>query len=132
MRRKWTVATFVICCLGWIWVFSHVENHQNTTLCYMQWLFHFPCPTCGITRSIIALTKGNISLSFYEHPLGIPAAIAMVIFPLWIISDWMQRRASFEQFTLSFFNTLQKKKYMVPFAGIFLCCWIWNIYKHLC
>lgn len=132
MKRKWTLATFIVCCVGWIWIFLHTQDNHQTTLCYMQWLFHFPCPTCGLTRAVVAFIHGDIILSLYEHPLGIFAAICMMLFPIWILMDWIRGTHSFETKTLALFNKLRDKKYWIPFASLFLCTWIWNIYKHLC
>ncbi len=44
--------------------------HQITDCFYKQHTGN-NCPTCGLTRSILALYSGNIDLSIYYHPEGI-------------------------------------------------------------
>lgn len=38
-----------------------------------------PCPTCGTTRSILSLVKGNIIAYFEYQPFALPLVIAVII-----------------------------------------------------
>lgn len=47
---------------------KHLENEQS--FCPFKMLTGFPCPGCGITKSLINVYQGNIAESFYYHLFG--------------------------------------------------------------
>ena len=47
---------------------DHLKNSQS--LCPIKMLTGFPCPSCGITKSIVYFYKGNIVESISYHILG--------------------------------------------------------------
>ncbi len=50
-----------------------LETKQS--LCPFKMLTGFPCPGCGITKSIISFYEGNILESLTYHIFGIPAVL---------------------------------------------------------
>ena len=44
----------------------------------------FPCPGCGITKSIIFFYKGDIISSLGQHIFGIGVALAAVYYLIWL------------------------------------------------
>lgn len=47
---------------------------NGPVLCGFRAISGMPCPGCGITRSLSAVTHGRWALAFDSHPLGLPAA----------------------------------------------------------
>ncbi|MFY7963685.1 MAG: DUF2752 domain-containing protein [Chitinophagaceae bacterium] len=47
---------------------KHLENEQS--YCPFKMLTGFPCPGCGITKSLINVYQGNIIESLYFHLFG--------------------------------------------------------------
>ncbi len=47
---------------------GHIETAQS--LCPFKMITGFPCPGCGITKSLIFLYEGNFPKSIYYHLLG--------------------------------------------------------------
>ena len=47
---------------------GHIETSQS--LCPFKMMTGFPCPGCGITKSLIFLYEGNFSKSIYYHLFG--------------------------------------------------------------
>ena len=43
-------------------------------VCPMQQLFHHACPTCGMSRALELLLRGQFTASFALQPLALPAA----------------------------------------------------------
>lgn len=39
-------------------------------LCWFKNLFHLPCPGCGLTRSLIALSHAELGAALRYHPFG--------------------------------------------------------------
>ncbi len=54
-----------------------VEFAQS--ICPHKLLTGFPCPGCGITRSIMALYRGDVPGSLAYHAFGLPTVIACVL-----------------------------------------------------
>ncbi len=79
MRKKlldWVIkdcATILICCIYYL--FLHLIN--NT--CLILWVTGVKCPTCGMTRAIISLFKGDIYSSLSLNFMAVPTAIAIYL-----------------------------------------------------
>ncbi|WP_223845521.1 DUF2752 domain-containing protein [Flavobacterium selenitireducens] len=55
---------------------GHLETAQS--LCPFKMLTGFPCPGCGITKSLVSLYDGNLIESLRYHIFGLPTAIFCV------------------------------------------------------
>jgi len=62
---------------------SHIESSQS--LCPFKMLTGFPCPGCGITKSIIFLYKGDIVKSLSYHIFG-PFVILFCIVSIFVLT----------------------------------------------
>ncbi len=58
-----------------LWWFSYIIGYQ----CPILFFIDVPCPTCGMTRAMVALLKGDIDLSISYHPMAIPVLIAVLL-----------------------------------------------------
>lgn len=54
-----------------VWLGWHPAHHP----CPFQALLHFPSPTCGLTRSLLAFWRGDWQQSFAYHAFGIPLIV---------------------------------------------------------
>ncbi len=61
--------------IGW----SSPDIDAEKSICPFMRFFDFPCPGCGLTKSMIHAYKGEFDVSFSYHVWGIPL-IAMAIF----------------------------------------------------
>lgn len=55
---------------------------SGPSLCLFNKLAGFPCPTCGLTRSLYSLATGNLSQSVRFNPLGLPLACFITLWTL--------------------------------------------------
>lgn len=58
---------------------GHIETAQS--ICPFKMLTGFPCPGCGITKSLVFFFEGNFLKSIYYHlfgPLTVLACIAAI------------------------------------------------------
>ncbi len=91
-------------------VTEHLEHSQS--LCPIKMLTGFPCPGCGITKSIIFLYEGNVVKSISYHIFG-PLVVA---FCLAIIAT-----LTTSLFTENFyFKSILYNKKLAYFLAIFL------------
>ncbi|MBP5444199.1 MAG: DUF2752 domain-containing protein [Treponema sp.] len=44
--------------------------------CIFRSIFHFPCPTCGVTRALFSLFTGNFQDYCYYNVMAIPLVFA--------------------------------------------------------
>ena len=51
--------------------------------CPLDFAVGVPCPLCGLTRAVLSFLGGDISLSFYYHPLWPVLLISVVLFLLY-------------------------------------------------
>jgi hypothetical protein len=100
-------------------------------ICLLKNITGIPCPSCGVTRSVISLLNGDLSSAVSVNPLGVLLFIMIVLTPLWIVYDLAGNKSTLLLFyghTEAFF-----KQKTAAIAGILLVTanWIWNIYKGL-
>ena len=55
------------------------EAEFGQSICPHKLLTGFPCPGCGITRSIMSLWRGDLAGSLSYHVFGLPLVIACVL-----------------------------------------------------
>jgi hypothetical protein len=55
-----------------------LPDDERLTICQMRRVTGLPCPTCGITRSLSMLTKGEWRRACAYHPLG-PVVAALLV-----------------------------------------------------
>jgi len=68
-------------------MFFNQNNHLETdqSLCPLKMLSGFPCPGCGITKSLVYFYEGDIYKSLYYHILG-PFVIAFCVATIVVLS----------------------------------------------
>lgn len=68
---------------------SHIETAQS--FCPFKMLTGFPCPGCGMTKSLVFLYEGDIWGSLYYHLFGpfifICCVVAIVVLALELITE---------------------------------------------
>jgi Protein of unknown function (DUF2752) len=138
MNKAQQLYLFILtaCLVGYIWVGYHVyhtsvDAHASTEVCIIKHVTHIPCPSCGATRSVLEILQGEIKNAFLLNPLGIVLFLMMLVFPVWIIIDKINRKTTFYTFYIKAENTLRKPQFAILFAALILMNWVWNIKKGL-
>src|SRR5690606_21888575 len=108
---------------------SDVTENKSLNVCFIKHLTNIPCPSCGSTRSIISLTKGNFVEAFDLNPIGYIVALIMLAAPIWIILDLISKNQSLFKFYQKIENHLKNPKYAIPLILLVIINWIWNIVK---
>lgn len=122
--------------LGYGWLLLNYWGYQPAdTVGYAFCLFKeatgLPCPACGATRSLLAITEGALSRGFLLNPIGFFLAAIMVLVPFWIALDLIKASDSFRKAYQTLEIWFTKRKVYVPFFSLILLNWIWNILKGL-
>lgn len=135
-KNKLYLFILFACFVGYSWLlFSLQHEHeiqsQEFTVCLFKKVTTVPCPSCGTTRSVMQLLRGNSISAILINPLGIIVGLIMVIAPLWISYDLIQKKQSFYTTYLKIESTLRKRKVAIVLIVLVLANWIWNIKKNL-
>lgn len=123
------------CIAGYIWLYYNISQTSSGShsiqVCPIKKTTSIPCPSCGSTRAVVALMKGEILESFYINPLGILVALIMLIIPFWILIDLTTKRKSLFDFYFQIETFLKKPKVAASLLLLVVINWIWNIAKGL-
>jgi len=134
-KNKLYLILFTACFAGYIWLYFNLTNdlteNKSATVCIMKQVTNIPCPSCGTTRSIISLTKGDFIGAFNLNPFGYIVAFIILVTPLWIIADTIKRTNTLFDFYQKVETYFKKPKYAIPLIIIVIVNWIWNISKGL-
>ncbi|TRZ74960.1 MAG: DUF2752 domain-containing protein [Bacteroidetes bacterium] len=119
---------------GYSWVIlNHYllkTNKPTLNVCLFRQATGIPCPSCGTTHAILSITKGNFRQALDENILGFPAALMLVIFPVWVLIDLIRKKESFYYFYF-WAESFLRKKWVAYSALVFLLAnWGWNIFKN--
>lgn len=68
------VALAVICCFAAVFILKHFTFPP----CFSWYFLHIHCPGCGATRSVYALTQGNVLLAMRQN-IAIPVFIVLAV-----------------------------------------------------
>jgi hypothetical protein len=121
--------------VGYSWIgfqLSHSSQHQDGFhFCLFKNLTGMPCPSCGITRSIIQFYHGHFEAALLINPLGLIAAIMLVATPLWMIHDVFRGSQSMAYYYKKTEFVLRKQKVYIPIIAVLILNWYWNIEKGL-
>jgi len=90
-----------------------------------------PCPSCGTTRSVLSILKGDVLEGILWNPFGIIIIFILFIFPVWIISDVLGRKDTLFNVYNQTELFLKRKWIAIPAILLVLVNWIWNIVKGL-
>ena len=61
----------------------NICGYNLTVPCYFRMVFHLPCPSCGLTRSMVAALHLNIAEAWRQNWAGIWVIIGWLLFILW-------------------------------------------------
>jgi hypothetical protein len=119
---------------GYAWIAWNIimnpGNDAMPAMCMFKEVTHLPCPSCGTTRSLILLSKGELLNALMTNPFGFVIAFLMIVIPVWIIVDISLRKESFYRYYLLTENLLTRKPWIyIPAVTVILLNWIWNITK---
>jgi hypothetical protein len=130
-KKKLYFFVMVMCMTGYVWVFLSHYHHLRSESCLLHRITHLPCPSCGSTRSVLALLNGEFAGAFYYNPLGYLILLLMILLPVWVVYDLIRRKESFIRSYKNIESLFRKRCIVIPFILLILSNWIWNFFKYL-
>jgi hypothetical protein len=132
-RNKLYLILLAACSAGYAWLYISstffFAKEKSLTVCLFKSTTSMPCPSCGTTRSLISIIKGNFFDALILNPFGYLMGSALMIIPIWILKDAIRNSNSLFDFYLKMELRLSQPIYAVPSVLLVLINWIWNISK---
>ncbi|WP_318349878.1 DUF2752 domain-containing protein [Aquipluma nitroreducens] len=135
VRNRLYVLVSTACATGYIWLF--INYHRNISesiepgVCLFKRITGIPCPSCGSTRSVLSILKGDFVGALFWNPFGVIIMSILILAPLWILYDIVLRKDSLLQVYNRSEIFLRQKWIAIPLILLVILNWIWNIYKGL-
>ncbi len=134
-RNKLYIILLIACLAGYGWLaFSNfIFNNESSPaeVCLIKHATNIPCPSCGSTRAVLALSRGDFFTAIFINPLGIVVGLIMLITPIWLLLDIAAKSDSLFKFYLKTEHNLRKPLVAIPLIALVLLNWAWNITKGL-
>ncbi len=133
LRRNTLYSTLLIACMaGYGWLYWSLHTEQNSvSVCLFKHTTGIPCPSCGSTRSVMAITQGQYVDALHLNPLGYIITLIMLLAPLWIVFDFVTRKGTLFDFYQNMEVSLKRPLYQLPLFTLLLINWIWTLTKDL-
>ena len=82
--------------------FSNTDQLESSqSLCPFKMMTGFPCPGCGITKSLVALYEGDIVRSIHYHLFGLPILVFCAFAVVVLSVELICRKEYFRRFVYS-------------------------------
>jgi hypothetical protein len=108
------IGALITLMVPFILLFFNQNNHLDTdqSLCPLKMLTGFPCPGCGITKSLVYFYEGDVIKSLYYHILG-PFVVLFCVMVILVLSTELITKKEY-------FNSLLFNKKLAYGLAIFL------------
>ena len=99
-------------------------THEQLGLrpCYPMERFDVPCPGCGVTTSVVRLSRGDLLGSLTVQPLGTLLALGAVVFTLWAVVGHRKGRDLWLEV-----NQLDWTRWGMVSLGVALFSWLYKL-----
>ena len=116
--------------LGWVAWNVRAPQSQLPDVCLFKRVTGLPCPSCGTTHSVVALFHLHLAEAFMLNPFGYLLFVAMLLLPVWILTDLLRRTDSFYRTYSLVEKKIRRPQMAIPLIVLVLCNWIWNLIKY--
>jgi len=137
MSRNRLIGILTLACLaGYVWIYLNLSGHyidraHHVSVCLFKKITNIPCPSCGSTRSVVSIIKGEYLQGLYINPFGFILLLIMTITPFWICYDYLKQKNTLLQVYTKVETIINQKIIAIPAILLVLANWLWNIQKGL-
>lgn len=133
-RKRFYLFAITLLLLGYTWLlylklFQHYKALPAAGSCMFKQITGIACPSCGSSRSVLAMLNNQFMEALIWNPLGFIIAAVLLILPFTIVYDLVWK----QQLTMNCYIRMEKlfRKPVITIAAVILILlnWIWNIYK---
>lgn len=134
-RNKLYVLLSSACATGYIWLLliyhRNISNSYEPGMCLFKRITTIPCPSCGTTRSVLSILKGDFADAIYWNPFGLIIMTILIVSPVWMIYDVVSQNDTLFRVYNRTEQFLKRRWIAIPLILLVILNWIWNISKRL-
>lgn len=131
-RARWYRAALFLSAAGWAWLAWAFGHPSGLSPCLFMGVTHLPCPSCGTTRAILELLHGRPGDALLVNPLGVVAAMGLLVVPLWGSADVATGGTRMYRSYARAIEILSTNRVVQATAiAILSANWIWSLAKGL-
>jgi hypothetical protein len=124
------------CLAGYVWIGLSMRErgegaHIHPELCVIKNVTGVACPSCGTTRSVMEVVRGEFLNAGKINPLGYLVVLILVVVPPWIVLDFLWKRWTLYEVYRKTEGVLRIPWVAILLGGLVVLNWIWNISKDL-
>jgi hypothetical protein len=130
-KNKLYYLILIACSAGFIYLLYQLYYPESSeySVCIIKNISGFPCPSCGATRAVQLVFKGDFIASVLTNPFGIIVSGILILLPFWIVIDLILKKKTFYTFYNKMECLLKQKIIAIPLIILVILNWIWNINK---
>ena len=130
-RRRLHILVLAFTLAGYGWTaWNALAPHGEMTICPVKLATGLPCPSCGTTRAVTALARGELAAAAAANPFGLLIALGAILIPPWVAYDTLRSRDGFHRFYLATERALARSRPLaIACVALVLANWGWNILK---
>ena len=120
------------CAAGYLYLFYAMHSNPDPDglgACMFRNVTGIPCPSCGSTRSVLAILKGEWQGAMLLNPLGYAVAAGLIAVPIWIAVDLVTGNRSLHRAWKGLERLIGIQWVALILIALIALNWIWNIYK---
>lgn len=118
---------------GIAWVAANMAAPRamgSVIVCPFRAVTGLPCPACGSTHSVIKVFSLDWAGALYDNPVGFLLAAGLVILPVWLLFDLLNKKSTFFDFYTASEIFVRRRWVALPLITLVTANWIWSIYKY--
>ncbi len=98
-------------------------------VCPSKWIYHIPCPGCGVTRAMLLVFKGQWAAAVALNPNVVLPVVLLPMVPIVLLYDLCMHSNRLMVIYNSIQKMLGRKYVLVTVLAAELAIWISNIVR---
>jgi hypothetical protein len=106
-------------------------QEATTSVCMFKNATGVACPSCGSTRALMSIAKGDFTQALMTNPIGYIGFAVMLIVPVLLMVGTLRKKNLVSDFFLKTESLIRQPRWAIPLVALLVVNWVWNIYKGL-
>ncbi len=122
------------CLAGYLYLIysaGQITDPSGLGPCMFKNVTGVPCPSCGSTRAVLAIWRGDAVGALLINPLGLLLAVGLAAVPMWMAFDLASGKRTLHRAWGWLEGKLRVKWISALVIILIVLNWIWNIYKNV-
>ena len=113
----------------WLIVFVFSGGNVGFTVCPSKWIYHIPCPGCGLTRAMMLVFSGRWADAFALNPNVVLPVVLLPTVPLVLLYDLFTHSRSLPAIYNLIESVLRRRYVLIALLAAEAAIWIANIVR---